>query len=44
MAFLDSFGYHLLNFNRLAHTDKGYLYFWDATFVSHPIREKLGYF
>jgi FkbM family methyltransferase len=42
MSYLDSFGYHLLNFDRLSHTDKGFLYFGDATFVSLDIWNELG--
>jgi FkbM family methyltransferase len=43
MAYLDSFDYHLVNFDRLCHTDKGYLYFGDATFISNSVWNKLGY-
>jgi len=44
MSYLDSFGYHLFSFDRLSHTEKNYLYFGDATFVSNNAWNKLGGF
>jgi hypothetical protein len=43
MAYLNSFGYHLLNFDRLCRTDRGNLYFGDTTFVSPNVWNKLEY-